>query len=137
MAKVNRGADLEQLSRLGLGSVLVSEAQKLRRPPQQGGIGRRIGRGQEHQLLGGRAQRTDPPLVLILQLSRHGGRGHHGEAGQLGLAHSLDQLQQSQWVAPGFGQQAIAHLLVKVTRDRGAEKTSGILVGKPLDRQFR
>ena len=126
------GADLEQLlgpSRLGR---VVAEAERAA-PPATAAWGRRSGRRPRSaaQPLGGLGQRPHPPQVVVLEQPGGERRGPEGEAaGQLGVGHPADQLEQRQRVAAGLRDEPVADPLVEVARRGGGQQRPGVVVGR-------
>ena len=142
MPEPHVGADLQQLLRIGRGRRIRSQSQRLCGTPQQRGVPGRVGRRQQHQLLGRLRQHPNPAQVVVLEpaleVARQVCLGRVGEAaGQLGFAHPSGQLQQPQRVSPGLGDDPVANPLVQVTRDRGRQQSPRVLVGEPFDGQRR
>lgn len=138
MPEPHEGADLQQLSRIGRGRRITSQAQRRCGTPQQRGVPGGVGRREQQQSLGRLRQRPHPLQVVVLETTGQTRRGRTGKAaGQLGFAQPSRQLQQPQRISPGLGHDPVANPLVQMTWDRGGQQRPRVLVGEPFDCQLR
>jgi hypothetical protein len=129
MVEAHPGAQLDQPGGLGRGGRVGPDADLVGRPPQQRGVAHRLGRRHQQQRLGRRRQRPQTAREALLDAAGQGlGVGTPEPARQLGRAQPPGQLQQRQRVAPGLGDDAIAHPLVESPRGHRVEQGPGVTV---------
>ena len=121
MPEPDAGSDLDQLRVLCRGERAPLDAEPLGRAPDERRVAHRLGRGQQQQSLGRLGQLTGALEIVILEVAREVCRGEKPEAArQLRRAHAPRQLEQSERVAAGLRDDAVADAVVEPTRDGSA-----------------
>ena len=107
------------------------------RAPDERRVADRLGRGQQQQSLGCLRQLTGALEIVILEVAREVCRREKLEAAcQLRCAHAPRQIEQSERVAAGFRDDAVADAVVEPTRDGSHEQGARILLSQPAQQQL-
>ena len=107
------------------------------RAPDERRVTDRLGRSQQQQSLGCLRQFTGALEIVILEVAREVCRSEKLEAAcQLRCAHAPRQIEQSERVAAGFRDDAVADAVVEPTRDGSHEQGARILLGQPAQQQL-
>jgi hypothetical protein len=132
MPEADTGSDLDELRVFCRAERAPVDAERLSRAPDQRRVTQWLGRGQQQQPLRRLRQLTGALVVLLLEMARKVCRRQELEAAcQLSRAHAPWQVDQSERVAPGFGDDAVAHAIVDPTRDGAHEQGARILIRQP------
>jgi hypothetical protein len=132
MPEADTGSDLDQLRVFGGGERAPVDAERLSRAPDERCVTQRFGRGQQQQPLRRLGQLSGALVVLLLEMAREVCRRKKLEAAcQLSRAHAPWQVEQSERVAAGLCDDAVADAVVDPTRDGAHEQGARILLRKP------
>jgi hypothetical protein len=129
MPEADTGSDLDQLRVLCRGERAPFDAEPVSRAPDERRVTDRLGRGQQQQSLCCLGQFTSALVVLLLELAREVCGSEQLEAAcQLRCAHAPRQIEQSEGVAAGFREDAVADAVVEPTGDGSHEQGARILL---------
>ena len=138
MAEAHLRADHEQLFRLGCRCRTRWDAERLRGTPEERGVAGGIRGREQQQLLCRLRKRSDASRVVVLDVTGKNVRTRRAKAaGQLRRVHLPRQLQQPQRVPAGLCHDAVANLLIELTRYGRHEKRPCVFLGEPTDGQGR
>ena len=141
-SRVDRGAnqgvpeahlrsELNELLGTGRLGGVSSNAECLRRTPEQNDVPGRLGSRQQHQSLGGFRQRLETPQKVLLELTGKIRRAGNCETtGQFGGSHTPWQFQQREGVSPGFSNDTVPNVRIDSTWGCRRQQSHGISVGK-------
>src|SRR5918992_682975 len=105
MPEADTGPDLDELRVLCRSERAPVDAERLSRAPDERRVTQRLGRGQQQQPLRRLGQLTGALVVLLLEMAREVCLSEKLEAAcQLRCVHAPRQVQQSERVAAGFGE---------------------------------
>ena len=131
MPEADTGSDLDQLRVFCRGERALFDAERVSRAPDERRVTHRLGRGQQQQSLRCLGQLTGALEVVILEVAREVCRREKLEAaGELRCAHAPRQIEQSERVAAGLRDDAVADAVVEPTRDGAHEQGARILLGQ-------
>ena len=137
MPEADTGSDLDELRVFCRGERASFDAERLSRAPDERRVTHRLGRGQQQQSLRRLGQLAGALVVLILEMAREVCRREKLEAAcQLRRAHAPRQIEQSERVAAGFRDDAVADAVVEPTRDGAHEQGARILLRQPAQPQL-
>jgi hypothetical protein len=137
MPEADTGSDLDQLRVFCRGESAPVDAEPLSRAPHERRVTQRFGRGQQQQPLCWLRQLTGALVVLLLEMAREVCRREKLEAArQLRRAHAPRQIEQSERVAAGLREEAVADAVVDPTRDGSHEQGARVLLGQPAQQQL-
>ena len=137
MPEADTGSDLDQLRVFCRGERAPFDAEPVSRAPDERRVADRLGRSQQQQSLGCLGQFTGALEIVILEVAREVCRGEKLEAAcQLRCAHAPRQIEQSERVAAGLRDDAVADAVVEPTRDGSDEQGARILLGQPAQQQL-
>src|SRR3954468_5653638 len=138
MPEPDTGSDLDQLRVFRRGERAPFDAEAVSRAPDERRVADRLGRGQQQQSLGCLRQLTGALEIAILELARKVCGSEKLEAAcQLRCAHASRQIEQSERVAAGFRDDAVADAVVERTRDGAHEQRVRIVLSQPPQEQLR
>ncbi len=134
MTEPHRGVDIEQAGLLGGYRRLLTDAEQLSGPPDLSRRPGPVGRGNEQQPLGFGRQLSHLPPEAVLDPPRQRQRRRQREPDrQLRRRQAALQLQQREWVAPGLGDDSIAHSRVQWPPDHRGQQRARIVLVQPFD----
>jgi hypothetical protein len=138
MAKAHAAAHLDQPRRLRRAGGRGTDPQPRQGAPQQRGVAGRLGGRRQQQPLRVTRERTDPPVVALLDAARQRPRIRKPEAACQLCRHEIPRkLEQRERVATRLGDDPLPHLLVEPSLDRRGEQLPGVAVAQPPDRKLR
>jgi hypothetical protein len=137
MPEADTGSDLDQLRIFRRGKRAAVDAELVSRAPDERRVANRLGRRQQEQSLCCLRQFADALEIVILEMAREVSRSDELEAPrQLRRADAPRQIEQSERVAAGFRDDAVADVVVEPTRDGSAEQGARILLGEATHQQL-
>ena len=132
MPEAGTGSDFHQLRVFCRGERALFDAKRVGGPPDQRRVTRRLGRGEQQESLSRLRKLAHTTEIVILEMARKVcGREDPEAARELGCtqAQAPRQIEQSERVAAGFRDDAIADMVVEPTRDGSYEQGARILLG--------
>ncbi|HEY2296801.1 MAG TPA: hypothetical protein VGH43_03650 [Jatrophihabitans sp.] len=136
MIEQDTGADFEESfvrrGRCGL----ASDAESVGSPPDRGCICDRIGCCYQHESLRRLGQTANPPQIVLCELRRNATlSGKPETAGQFRGTHPSRQLEQCEWIATGFGDDAVTDPVVEQAWNNRCEQGPRVVLGHAADGQ--
>jgi dihydroxyacid dehydratase/phosphogluconate dehydratase len=120
-------SELNELLGTGRLGGVSSNAECLRRTPEQNHVPGRLGSRQQHQSLGGFRQRLETPQKVLLELTGKIRRAGNCETtGQFGGSHTPWQFQQREGVSPGFSNDTVPNVRIDSTWGCRRQVTSDV-----------
>jgi hypothetical protein len=137
MTKADPRPDLQKLRILRWGQCARLDPKPLGRAPEKRRVPHRIRGRQQHQLLRRPRQFTDAPQVVVLDMTGEISRGEELEAaGQSRRADAPRQLQESERVSAGLGDDPVADVRVEQARHGACQQRTGFLLNEPVELQL-
>ena len=137
MPEADTRSDLDQLRVFCRGERAPFDAEPVSCAPDERRVTRRLGRCQQQQPLCRLRQFTGALEIVMLELAREiCGREKLEAACQLRCAHAPRQIEQSERVAAGFGDDAVADAVIEPPGDGAHEKGVRILLSQPAQQQL-
>ena len=138
MAEHDPFADRQQPGILRGGGRRGTHAERLGRAPDQQRIANRFRCRNEQQHSRVVRKRVETAQIALLDPPRQRVGGQQSEtARQLGRGQSARQLEEGERIAPGLGNDPVAHLFVQTPGDPRREQRACVLVAQPLDHELR
>jgi hypothetical protein len=138
MPERDASPELDQLGLLGCQHRRGVDPESVGRAPQQGGVAHRVGGCRQQQELRLARQRPDPIDVRLLDPARQLGRiGQPEPAGELTQSPFAGQLEESERVPPGLGDDPVTHRGVQRAVQLGSKQRTSVAVAQPADHEAR
>ena len=113
MPEADPGSDFDQLRVFCRGERAPVDAEFVSRAPDERRVTHRLGRGQQQQSLCCHGQCTGALEIVVLEVAREVYLSEKLEAACVRWAHAPRQIKQSERVAAGFREDAVAHAVVE------------------------